>query len=298
MWFAGDATDGACPGGGAHIQDSDSNYSLVADSAIAPGQAGWRRCEKCLVLWFSGNPSQGWCAAGGEHIAAAGANYTLPATGSSEGEQFGWRRCSRCEALCLERNGKAGACPAGGTHDLSGSTNLRVVGVNSTIRLHTKVLTAPDVDIETMLHNMRDVYSVGAFDVEWLSNETLSASELEDLDVGECVLGMTTAEQNELFDNRNNVAADEVVVYFVRSTVPPYNGCAAHPIGRPGAVVAQGASPWTLAHEVGHVLGLTHIDDNDRLMTGNGTANITNPPPDLISSEIATMDSSGLTIDA
>jgi hypothetical protein len=31
------------------------------------------------------------------------------------------------------------------------------------------------------------------------------------------------------------------------------------------------------------------------LMTGNGTANITNPPPDLIASECSTMDSSPLT---
>jgi hypothetical protein len=30
-------------------------------------------------------------------------------------------------------------------------------------------------------------------------------------------------------------------------------------------------------------------------MTGNGTANITNPPPDLVDSEIQTMQSSALT---
>ena len=85
-----------------------------------------------------------------------------------------------------------------------------------------------------------------------------------------------------------------MVVYFVRSTVPPFNGCASHPAGRPGAVVARGATIWTLAHEVGHTLGLFHIDDNNRLMTGNGTSNITNPPPDLISQEVLTMRKSNL----
>ena len=109
--------------------------------------------------------------------------------------------------------------------------------------------------------------------------------------------GTTTTEQNTLFDNRNNVGANEVVAYFVRSTVPPFNGCAAHPANRPGAVVVQGATQWTLAHEIGHVLGLSHVNDNNRLMTGNGTANITNPPPDLIGSEIQTMKNSQLTID-
>jgi hypothetical protein len=62
-------------------------------------------------------------------------------------------------------------------------------------------------------------------------------------------------------------------------------------------VVAQGATQWTLGHEVGHVLSLSHVNDNDRLMTGNGTGNITNPPPDLVGSETTTMLDSALTQD-
>ena len=78
-----------------------------------------------------------------------------------------------------------------------------------------------------------------------------------------------------LFNNRNNVGANEIAVYFVRSTVPPFNGCAAHPPGKPSAAVVQTGTQWTFAHEVGHVLGLSHVNNNDRLMTGNGTSNIT-----------------------
>ena len=62
-------------------------------------------------------------------------------------------------------------------------------------------------------------------------------------------------------------------------------------------MVAQGATQWTLGHEVGHVLGLFHVNNNDRLMTGNGTANITNPPPDLIGTEVTTMNNSAFTQD-
>jgi hypothetical protein len=109
--------------------------------------------------------------------------------------------------------------------------------------------------------------------------------------------GTDHPEQNQLFANRNNAGGNDVVVYFVRSTVPPFNGCASHPAGRPGAVVAQGATQWTLGHEVGHVLGPLHVNNNDRLMTGNGTANITNPPPDLVASEVTTMLNSPLTQD-
>ena len=108
-------------------------------------------------------------------------------------------------------------------------------------------------------------------------------------------MGSTTAEQNQLFGNRNNAGANDICVYFLRSTVPPLNGCAAHPAGRPSAVITSVASRWTMAHECGHVLGLRHVTDNNRLMTGGGTWNITNPPPDLIQSEVDTMIASPLT---
>ena len=166
-----------------------------------------------------------------------------------------------------------------------------------TVRLHAKVLTAPTIPIATMVQRMREVYGAVGINVVHASTENLSSPALNDVDVGTCTLGNTTAEQNQLFGNRNSAGANDVVVYFVRSTVPPFNGCAAHPAGQPGAVVVQGATQWTLAHEVGHVLGLFHVNNNDRLMTGNGTANITNPPPDLVASEVATMVADTETID-
>jgi hypothetical protein len=166
-----------------------------------------------------------------------------------------------------------------------------------TVRFHAKVLTAPNVAVDTMVQRMREVYGGIGIGVQFVSTENLNLPALNDVDVGACTLGNTTGEQNQLFGNRNNAGADDVVVYFVRSTVPPFNGCAAHPAGQPGAVVAQGATQWTLAHEVGHVLGLFHVNDNDRLMTGNGTANITNPPPDLVTGEVTTMVGSVSTID-
>ena len=146
-----------------------------------------------------------------------------------------------------------------------------------TVRVHAKVLTAPTIPIATMIQRMHDVYGAPASTSARVDRESQPPA-LNDLDVGTCTLGNTTAEQNQLFGNRNSAGANDVVVYFVRSTVPPFNGCAAHPAGQPGAVVVQGATQWTLAHEVGHVLGLFHVNNNDRLMTGNGTANITNPP--------------------
>lgn len=175
------------------------------------------------------------------------------------------------------------------------------IGNVPTVRMHLKILQQPTVPIETSVRQMRELYESVGIRVEVASTETINDADLLDCDVGGCTRGNTTAEQNRLFGNRNNVGNNEVVAYFVRSTVPPLNGCAAHPAGRPGAVIAQGSTQWTLAHEIGHVLGLNHCDSAgarlfDRLMTGGGTANITNPPPDLIGSEATTMRDSALTI--
>jgi hypothetical protein len=164
-----------------------------------------------------------------------------------------------------------------------------------TVRLHVKILTNPTISIERMIVAMQQVYEAVGIRVHRVSTETLNLPALNDLDVGSCTMGSVTTEQTQLFANRTNAWGSDVVVYFVRSTVPVFNGCAAFPAGQPGAVVAQIATIWTTAHEVGHVLGLNHINDNNRLMTGNGTANITNPPPDLVSTEVNSMRASTLT---
>jgi hypothetical protein len=190
----------------------------------------------------------------------------------------------------------------GGGSDAQRTMEFSSAGIDfclfDTVRMHIKVLSQPNIPIDDMVAAMRSVYEPAGFRVVRASDETLNLPLLNICDVGGCTRGSTTAEQNTLFGNRNNVGANDVVVYFVQATNPVLNGCAAHPNGRPGAVVAAIASRWTLGHEIGHVLGLNHVSDNNRLMTGLGTNNITNPPPDLTGGEIGTMTSSGLTIPA
>lgn len=291
LFFGGNAGS-KCPVGGSHIKIGSGNYSLVHNATSAPGQSNWRWCSKCQGLWFGGNPA-GKCPGGGVHTKVGSGNYTL-ANGSGAG-QSNWRWCSKCQGLWFGGN-PAGVCPAGGLHTKAGSGDYRLPIVTTRVRVHVKILTSPNVPLDTMLHNMREVYATANIDVEWASTESLNLPTLRDVDVGTCNMGVVTAEQAQLFNNRNNVGPNDVVVYMVRSTVPPFNGCAAHPAGKPGAVVAQGASQWTFGHELGHVLGLSHVNNNNRLMTGNGTANITNPPPDLAASEVATMIASALTV--
>lgn len=167
---------------------------------------------------------------------------------------------------------------------------------SETVRIHLKILVDPfAATIDEMVDSMREVYASASIEVVVASRENLNLPDLEDVEVGLCAGPFSTEEQRQLFMHRNGVAEHEVVVYFVRDTIPPFSGCATYPAGTPGAVVASGATRWTLAHEVGHVLGLIHVDDNDRLMTGNGTSNITHEPPDFVSSEVQAMFASELT---
>ena len=161
------------------------------------------------------------------------------------------------------------------------------------VRLHLKILTTPSVSIETMVRAMQWVYEGVGLIVQRVSTETLNLPALNDLDIGTCNLGdALTAEQAQLYANRHSAGPKDVVAYLVRSLVPPANGCAVSAATAPACAVAQGATQWTLGHEVGHLLGLLHVNDNNRLMTGNGTANITNPPPDLVATEVITMRAS------
>ena len=185
------------------------------------------------------------------------------------------------------------------------------------IRLHLKILVQPTrFSIARMLEDMRRVYEPSGFLVEVVSCERLTLPALDVLDLHcpgniiqvccpfPCASNNLNAEHVTLFGNRHNAAANEVVAYFVRNTQPGLNGCCAHPPGRPGVVVASGASQWTLGHEIAHVLGLSHVIGEPcgsaafvptRLMTGCGT-NRLRTLPTLLPTEIATMQGSALTL--
>ncbi|MDQ3914986.1 MAG: hypothetical protein M3323_06585 [Actinomycetota bacterium] len=297
LWFGPNQATSNCPEGGTHSLTGSGNYSLVVNAAATPvnHQAAWRWCNKCQGLWFGPNQATSNCPEGGTHSLTGSGNYAL-ANNVGAG-QTGWRWCSKCQGLWFGPNQTTSNCPEGGTHSLTGSGNYRIPIVTSGVRVHAKVLVYPDISIATLFQNMREVYATRNVDVQWVTEEVLNQPALNIVDVGSCS-GSTTAEQNQLYNNRNFVGTNEIVCYFVQATNPPYNGCASHPPGKPGSVVVKTATQWTFAHENGHVLDLNHVNDNNRLMTGNGTANITNPPPDLVSTEGSTMQASVLTIPA
>ena len=127
-------------------------------------------------------------------------------------------------------------------------------------------------------------------------NAALTA--LSDLNVGSCLLGSTTTDQTTLFGQRNNAGANDIVVYLCNSLIGGagnFVGCASHPASQPGCVIVEvDTARWLTAHEVGHVLGLFHVSNTDRLM--NPDIGWTNLPPDLVPSEFTTMLDSSFSI--
>lgn len=117
---------------------------------------------------------------------------------------------------------------------------------------------------------------------------TVNLPNLLVLNQNSCPLGVQanpTAEEDQLFDLGRNLGA-ELVAYYIQNG-PNAVGCSAYPAGRRGFWVDNGASQWTFAHELVHVMGLNpHVANSDNLMS-TPTANITNPPPDLTAGQAA-----------
>lgn len=155
------------------------------------------------------------------------------------------------------------------------------------VGLHLKSIGGGfDEDVAVMVDAAREVYGAAGVTLDIRSFEALALPELARLVVGRCDARRLTEAQRSLFLHRSGARPTDVVAYFVDSTVPPSDGCAAHPPVAPGLVVVKGACRWTLAHELGHVLGLAHTDNSESLMTGGGTAHISCPVPRLSELEL------------
>ena len=102
--------------------------------------------------------------------------------------------------------------------------------------------------------------------------EPLNSPDLFDVNVGARKEGdRATSDEARLFAHRNGAGPNDVVVYFVRSTIPPSNGCSWHwgpaPRWSSPATPTFGRSPtkW------GTFSGLSDVDDSTRLMDAKAT---------------------------
>lgn len=114
--FAGsgkEACQGNTSGNGVHDFSSSGDYMVINNEADAPGQGGWRYCQKCSQLCFTGGPKVGNCAGGGAHDFSASGLYNV-VTG-----QQNWYWCDQCQTMSYNHDPwfiypTLGPCPGPG----------------------------------------------------------------------------------------------------------------------------------------------------------------------------------------
>jgi hypothetical protein len=138
------------------------------------------------------------------------------------------------------------------------------------LKLHVKVLSTPShASVDDMLNRAVEAYAANGLELLELSRETFDTPGT-DLDrfqmpfVGADPAGEATADVTDLHTTLRQArdfgvtpAPTELVVAFVRSTVPAQRGSSLYPLEQPGIIISSSlATQWTLAYEIGRVLGL------------------------------------------
>ncbi len=176
------------------------------------------------------------------------------------------------------------------------------------VRLHLRSLGTPRVSEFTALANAQRTYGPHGICIKFESGMSMPQAvdtatqcvELVNVNVGTCLMNQgtfnprMTGQQSAMFGigDTQNVPATNILAVWVENVRKEDGtrlaGCASHPADRGACVVAAAGSPWTLAHEVGHVLGLVHQTGSRNLMS-TPTSSISANPPELSATQIATV---------
>ncbi len=172
--------------------------------------------------------------------------------------------------------------------------------------MHLKVVNQPGADLNPIVQELSDaqqLYFKAEVGISLASIERIDVPGMDEVEVGSCPAARKhelTTEQAKLFEHRNFVRPSEIVIYVVKGIVASRDGvlgCANHPAGRPGLIMRHTpTNRWTMAHELGHVLGLSHPDCifeqclpwHDNLMWPDDSK-LSKPQPDLTATQKAIM---------
>lgn len=160
---------------------------------------------------------------------------------------------------------------------------IRVAFVDLLPNIDIRQIMQRDLDDANELFQTRCgawIYATGSISVQ---TSLLGANGL--IDQHDCFPTghVVSDEEDALFDLGRDLEADIVCYYIAGSPVAMITGCAAHPDGRPGFWVQSNVlgSNYAFAHELGHVLGLGHVDDSQNLMDITTPVFTHSTPPQL-----------------
>lgn len=174
-------------------------------------------------------------------------------------------------------------------------TRLAAGAQTRVLRLRMRFLVAKPATFDTMKANLTSMAGLAGITITYVDEASANLPDFVDI-VGGALLSQPSPELTALYNaTRDPTHLNDAFVYFVDTATSESGGTSRGfaTSAFPACVVSSTASPWTLAHEVCHLLGLTHVSVADNLMLSN-TGNITNLPPDLSAPQIATIQSSYL----
>jgi hypothetical protein len=174
------------------------------------------------------------------------------------------------------------------------------------IGLQLYSIAVPKVGEFTALRNAQRVYGQYGICIKFITGQSLALSRKQQVDLsiinGTCNWSTLSEDQRQLHNLRDNYATSpyDIRVYFVNEIREEndkiLNGCGGYAPGRPAVTIAAIGSPWTFAHELGHVLlgsGFkpVHTDDKANLMY-KSTNGITANPPTLTPAQLTAIKAS------
>jgi hypothetical protein len=185
---------------------------------------------------------------------------------------------------------------------------LQSLPLATQLRLHAVLLAPPQrADFEEMLQNARTLYALAGLELVEASRQEAEPDAIEGppaVFVGDGGPPSPGSELLALHDDLRRQAMErgsrfepaDVLVVVAPELVPAFRGLSAHPAGAPGLVLSASlAGPWSLAHQLGHLLGLQHATASGPLMAAS-VEGLAGPEGALSDDEVAQMDASPLVI--
>jgi hypothetical protein len=143
------------------------------------------------------------------------------------------------------------------------------------LRVHFRRVHDVEFNLSLSIRFAQQIYGPHGIHLQIASMATvqMTVTDRERLGVQEtfCLPNIGNDERDELYNRFGVQDFASITAFLLKGFADPFGrpspfetvGCAAHPQHRPAVYLGSHADPWTLAHEVGHVLLGDHLNHSD-----------------------------------